>query len=110
MPLFAAIGLDHPPHSMDKRLAARTEHRSYVLANEGDIALVGVLLDDEQNQCGSLFIFEAENEQQVRDWFAREPFFEAGVYRELVVRRIELAKNRIAERGWGAPAASAPSS
>ena len=53
MPLFAAIGLDHPPHSMDKRDVNRDGHRAYVWDNDAPIRFVGVMLDDDDNQCGS---------------------------------------------------------
>ena len=46
MPLFAVIGLDHPPRAMAKGDAVRPEHRAYVVSQDAPIRLVGVLLDD----------------------------------------------------------------
>ncbi len=100
MPLFAAIGLDHPPHSMERRSAARPDHRRYVLENDGAISVAAVLLDEADNQCGSLYIFEAEDERAVREWFSREPFFQTGVYKDLIVRRLEVGRNRLPPRQW----------
>jgi uncharacterized protein YciI len=100
MPLFAVMGLDHPPHSMDRRLAARDAHRAYVVANDDPIAFVGVCMDDEGNQCASLYVFEAENEQQVRDWLDREPFVQGGVYGQIVVRPFMLGLNRLPQQDW----------
>lgn len=100
MPLFAVIGLDHPPHAMDCRDAARGPHREYVLANDAPIAFVGVMTDDEGNQCGSLYVFEAESEQQVRDWLAAEPFVAAGVYRDVIVRNFMVGMNRLEPQDW----------
>ena len=100
MPLYAVIGLDHPPHAMDRRDAARGPHREYVVANDGPIAFVGVMTDDDGNQCGSLYVFEAESEQQVRDWLAAEPFVAAGVYRDVIVRNFMVGVNRLPQQDW----------
>lgn len=100
MPLFAAIGLDHPPHSMEKRLAFRTEHRAYVVGNDRDIVLASPLLDGEGNQNGSFYLFEAESEQQVRDWLADEPFFQADVYQDVIIRRFVPGKNSLPLQDW----------
>jgi len=100
MPLFALIGLDHPPHAMARRDAVRTDHRRYVLSNEATIALVGPFVDDDGNQCGSFYIFDAESDQQVRDWLANEPFIQEGVYADVIIRRFELGMNRLQAQNW----------
>jgi len=100
MALYAVIGLDHPPHAMDKRNAVRSEHRRFVTGNDAPIVLVGPMLDDDNNQCGSFYIFEADSEQEVRDWLAEEPFTRTGVYKDLIVRRFELGMNRLHPHDW----------
>lgn len=104
MSLFAVIGLDHPPHAMDRRDAVRAGHRSYVIENDAPIAFVGVMTDNDGNQCGSLYIFEAKNEQQVRDWLADEPFVKTGVYANLIVRNFQMGVNRLPAQDWPARA------
>ncbi|MBU6266248.1 MAG: hypothetical protein KGN34_01825 [Sphingomonadales bacterium] len=100
MPLYTVIGLDHPPHAMDRRDAVRTEHREYVLANDGPIRQVAVMLDDAGNQCGSMYFFEAESEAAIRDWLAREPFVATGVYEQVIIRRVMLGMSRIEPSDW----------
>lgn len=100
MPLFAVMGLDHPPHAMERRDAAREAHRAYVVDNDERIAFVGVCLDDANNQCASLYIFDAETEEQIRDWLAQEPFVKEGVYEQLIVRRFMLGVNRLPQQDW----------
>ena len=92
--------LDHPPHSGEKRDAFRLDHREYVLANEAAIRLVGPLLDDVGNQCASIYLFEADSAQEVRDWLAQEPFVRNGVYQDLIVREFFLGKNALPLQGW----------
>jgi uncharacterized protein YciI len=100
MPLFAAICLDHPPHSGELRDKARAPHRAYVRANDAPIRLVGPLLDDAGNQCASFYLFEAASAQKVRDWLAEEPFVREGVYRDVIVREFFLGKNSLPGQDW----------
>ncbi|MGE3690087.1 MAG: YciI family protein [Novosphingobium sp.] len=100
MPLYAAICLDHPPHSGDKRDEFRQPHREYVQANDAPIRLVGPLLDDDGNQCASIYIFEAECAQDVTDWLAGEPFTANGVYRDVIVQEFFLGKNSLPAQDW----------
>lgn len=100
MPLFAAICLDHPPHSGDLRDKFRDPHRAYVVANDAPIRLVGPLLDDAGNQCASFYLFEAATAQDVRDWLAEEPFVQGGVYQDVIVREFFLGKNDLPLQDW----------
>jgi uncharacterized protein YciI len=100
MPLFAVIGLDHPPHAMDRRDPLRAEHRTYVKDNDAPIRLAAVLVDDDANQCGTLYLFEAANQGQVREWLANEPFVVGDVYRDLVVREVNLAHQMLPLKSW----------
>src|SRR4051812_40038743 len=100
MPLFVVVGLDHPPHSMERRDAVRTPHRAYVKENDSQIRLAGAMLTQDDRQCGSLYLFEAEDEAQVRDWLAKEPFVNGEVYRDIVIRRLHLAHNLLAPINW----------
>jgi uncharacterized protein YciI len=104
MALYAVIGLDHPPHSMSRREASRQAHRTYVLDNREAIRFVGVMLDDDNNQCGSFYLFEADNEQVIREWLREEPFFQTEVYERVVVRRFMLGHNALALQPWGGAA------
>jgi uncharacterized protein YciI len=99
MPQFAVIGLDHPPHGMKKRDAVRTAHRAYVKNNAAPIAFVGPMLDADGNQTGSLYIFEATDEQEIRDWLKDEPFFQTGVYERVIIQRFFLGYSRL-QQDW----------
>lgn len=105
MPLFVVFGMDHRPHSMERRLTHRDAHRAYVVQNDAPIAFVGVCLDDDDNQCGSLYIFEAESEQLVRDWLAQDSFASNDVYERIVIRRFMLGVNRLPAQDWANPGA-----
>ena len=100
MPLFAVIGFDHSPNSMDLREKFRAEHRAYSQGNDAMTRFAGAMYDAEGNQCGTLKIFEADNAQQVWDWYKKEPFFNNGVYKEFHVIEWKLAINQFPITGW----------
>lgn len=101
MPYFAVIGFDHPPHQMELRDKFRAEHRAYAEANGGTTRLAGALYDGQGNQCGTLKIFEAESADEVRNWYANEPFMNNGVYKELHIIEWKLARNELPQtNGW----------
>lgn len=100
MTLYAAICLDHLPHSGDKRDEFRLRHREYVVANDAPIRLVGPLLDDAGNQCASFYLFETESAQDVRDWLDKEPFVQGGVYRDVLIREFFVGKNTLPPQDW----------
>jgi uncharacterized protein YciI len=100
MPLFAVVGLDEPAHSAERRLAARDAHRAYVLTHDAAIAFVGPMIGDDGLPCGSLYVFQAETEQAVREWLSREPYVQAGLYASVVVRPFELGMNRLHPQDW----------
>jgi uncharacterized protein YciI len=95
MPLFAVIGFDVAPHSMPLREAHRQEHRNYVLSHDAPVRLAGAMYDAQDNQCGSLLIFEARDEAEVRAWCEREPFHRNGVYAQLFITEWRPALNRL---------------
>ncbi len=103
MPLFAAIALDTGTDSLERRAAHRDAHRAYVWGNDAPIRLVGPFLDDDGNQSGSFYIFEAESADEVHAWLDAEPFAREGVYGQIIVRRFETGLNRIAEQDWPVP-------
>jgi uncharacterized protein YciI len=85
---------------MARRDAVRAEHRAYVVTHDAPIVLVGPFIDEGGNQCGSFYIFEAHDEQQVRAWLQQEPFVSHDVYAELLIRRFEPGLNRLPLQDW----------
>ena len=101
MALYAVIGLDHPPHSMDLRDRFRPEHRAYYKETlDQHLQFAGALLDDDDNPCGTLLIFEAESAGQPRALLANEPFCKEGVYKDLHIIRWFGALNRLPAVEW----------
>lgn len=84
---FAMIGFDRHPHQMALRDSIRAQHRDYVLGNAQKIVLGGAMVDDDGNQYGTMLVFEAESAEEVWEWIRKEPFYNAGVYETMAVRR-----------------------
>lgn len=99
MPLFAVIGFDHPPHSMELREKLRQSHRAYVKENDKDTVLAGAFYDDEGNQCGTLKLFEAESAEEVWEWYRKEPFYSNGVYKDFRIVEWRMALNALPDTG-----------
>lgn len=100
MPHFAAIGFDHPPHSMPLRETHRPEHRRYVLDNTGPILMTGAMRDNEGNQCGTIYVFDMPSEADVWAWLKADPFYQNGVYRSMRVVEWTPAFNTFELRDW----------
>lgn len=90
MPLFAVIGLDKP-NAVALRDKARAAHRDFSRKHVGTTRIAGALWDADGNQCGTLKIFEADSAEQLRELYADEPFFTAGVYESVIVREWRIA-------------------
>lgn len=102
MPFYAVIGFDHSPHQMNLRDQVRPAHRAFVKENDRMIRFATAMLDGKGNQHGSIYIFEADSVEAVRQWLAQEPFCTAGVYKDLEVVEISPACNRLPRFEWPA--------
>jgi len=100
MPHFAAIGFDHPPHSMALRDAVRAEHRRYVLDHDATILMAGAMRDGDHNQCGTIYIFEAPSADKVWRWLRDEPFYASGVHETMRVVEWTPTRNRFDPIDW----------
>jgi len=100
MPQFMVFATDHPPHSMPLRDAKREEHRRHVLDNDSKITLAGVMLDDDGNQCGSVYSFSAADMAEVQAWLKAEPYVASGVYADIRVVRWHPVLNRLRPADW----------
>ena len=90
MPLFAVHALDKPG-ALPMRLEHYAAHRAFV---ESDHLLgVRVILSgplqtaDGDNMIGSLFLIEAESQEQVEAFARTDPFMLAGVWGQVSVTR-----------------------
>jgi uncharacterized protein YciI len=99
MPLYAFIGFDTPPHSMELRDKLRAAHRDYVQNNDLGAVLAGAMYDAEGNQCGTLKIIEANSAEEVWEWYRREPFYTNGVYANCHVVEWRMALNTLEPTG-----------
>ena len=99
MPVYAVIGLDRRPTNDQARETHRAAHRAYVTGHLDPLQCAGAMLDGDGSQCGSLYIFEADSADQVRQWLAAEPFVANGIYETLAVREIEVGPLWTVPRG-----------
>lgn len=90
---YAIVALDHP-NSLEKRLAARPAHlaRLKALLEEGRLKLAGPFpaIDSEDpgeaGFDGSMIVAQFPDLSAAKAWAEADPYVEAGVYRDVVVR------------------------
>lgn len=91
--LYAIIATD-APESLENRMATRPAHlaRLEQLKNEGRLVLAGPHPAIDSNDpgsagfTGSLVVAEFESLQAAEQWAAADPYKDAGVYAEVVVK------------------------
>lgn len=87
MPQFLVYMRDHAPHSMPLREEHRPAHRAYVLENDERIRLAGFMLDEDGQQCGSIYSFHASDIAEVRAFVDNEPYVRNSVYAQIDIVR-----------------------
>lgn len=84
MSLFVILGLD-APGSDETRARLRAEHLTAIRALRPQIRLAGPCRDAAGRHSGSLLIVEAESAAAARALIEADPFFAAGVFRQIEV-------------------------
>lgn len=95
--LYAIIATDHPD-SLNQRLAARPAHvaRLEQLKSEGRLVLAGPHPAVDSNDpgpagfSGSLIVAEFESQRAAQLWADADPYIEAGVYAQVLVKPFKL--------------------
>ncbi len=75
------------PNSGQIRLDARPAHIEFIKAAGDKIKLGGATVtDDDQTMTGSFLMVEGESLAEVEAWAAQDPFKQAGLFADVVVR------------------------
>ena len=90
MPLFCIIGFDEK-NAYEKRQKFLEPHLDALKAmnQSGRLFSAGPLMVSQENNeeyFGSVLIIDFENQQQAEDWFYKEPYYLAGVYKEVTIK------------------------
>lgn len=86
--LYAIIATDIPG-TLEQRLAARPAHLARLerLRDEGRLVLAGPHpAEDGDGFTGSLVVAEFDSARDAQDWAAADPYRDAGVYGEVIVK------------------------
>ncbi|OBX07321.1 hypothetical protein QV08_07730 [Gallibacterium salpingitidis] len=92
--MYYVIFAQDLPNTLEKRLAVREKHlaRLAMLQEQGRLLTAGPnpAIDDENpgtaGFTGSTVIAEFASLEEAKDWAAQDPYVEAGVYGEVVVK------------------------
>ena len=101
--LYAVLAFDHHPHSgigePELDLLGR-DHLDYIKQNDRMIRLAMGILNENNEHCGTLYLFEAEHIEQVRDWTRHEPFCSQNLYKEIRIFPVKVAFNGLPPMPW----------
>jgi uncharacterized protein YciI len=79
--------------ALARRMAARPAHFEGIkdLVGDGNLISGGALLDDAGRMAGSFAVCEFPDRAALDAWFAREPYIQQGVWKEIEVTPIRIA-------------------
>lgn len=88
---------DKSAGTIEKRLAARSEHMAGIKAMKGDGRIIdgGAILDERGDMSGSVVLCEFEDRSALDSYLASEPYSRDGVWKDVEIielRRVDWAK------------------
>jgi uncharacterized protein len=100
--LFSIIGSDQKDGA-SIRVSNAEAHRAHMSLIQERIAFAGPLQNDDGDRVvGSLIVADFPDRQSAENWLAYEPFYKAGVYASIEIRRFV---NKWPQRAGHVPAA-----
>ena len=77
---------------LERRKSVRDEHLAYVqeLKAAGKIIMGMALLDDDEQMCGSLMVFDFPDEAALLECIENDPYTAGGVWDECTVTRVTV--------------------
>ena len=86
MPLFALYGLDKPG-ALEVRKETRQAHLNWVASLAPRVKIAGPMLaDDGATPIGSIMVIEADNLEDAKAEYARDPYNAAGLWQSTSIR------------------------
>jgi uncharacterized protein YciI len=84
--MLFAITCTDKPGGLELRMATRPAHLEHLKANERELVLVGPVLDQAGQPCGSLLVVEAVDRAAAEAFAAADPYAKAGLFESVVIR------------------------
>jgi uncharacterized protein YciI len=84
--MLFAITCTDKPGGLELRMATRPAHLEHLKANERELVLVGPVLDQAGQPCGSLLVVEAVDRAAAEAFAAADPYARAGLFESVVIR------------------------
>lgn len=75
---------------LDKRMEVRPRHLEGIEKVREHVICAGGLLDEEGKMKGSVLIMEYENQEQLDDYLAHEPYVQEKVWEKIEVERMNV--------------------
>ncbi|KAI8057810.1 hypothetical protein BDF22DRAFT_10284 [Syncephalis plumigaleata] len=80
--------------ALNRRMNARQAHldRAETMKRRGQIILGGPLLTDDDKMNGSIIVYEANDEAELRGWLAEDPYVTGRVWNNIEIRRMKFTR------------------
>ena len=87
---FHVLCLDDPTKTA-LRQSLRAEHLEYIVARKDKLISGGPLRsDDGQTPLGAVYVLDADTRDEVAEFFAKEPYMQASLFRDVQIHRIAI--------------------
>jgi hypothetical protein len=90
--MFAMVALDRP-YAVPKRMEMRPEHLKHLDALGEQLILAGPFLNDNNEGVGTILVIEAENIEEAREMFNRDPYIKGNLFDQITIKPWALVRN-----------------
>ncbi len=80
--------------ALERRMKVRPNHfvGAARLKENNNFIFGGAILDESGKMAGSVMIVQFENEEQMKNWFANEPYVTGNVWQTIELKRFKVAE------------------
>ncbi|WP_337044981.1 YciI family protein [Emticicia sp. 17c] len=79
--------------AINRRMAARPRHLAgaKALKTNNNFVIGGAILDEAGQMAGSVMIVQFETEEQMKEWYANEPYINENVWESIEIKPFKVA-------------------
>jgi len=91
---FALVAYDRP-NAVADRQRIRPDHFKFLDELGDDLIFAGPFLNDRDEGVGSIVVIEAQNLEEARSTFARDPYAVGGLFDSITIKPWKLVVNKV---------------
>ena len=87
--LFSIVCHDKPDH-LSVRMETRPTHLEYLKRHVASFVVVGPMLDEAGQPCGSMYVVDMADRPAAEAFIAGDPYAKAGLFAEVIVNGFRM--------------------